>query len=67
MSDFALTPAAQADVLRIIDFLEGDNPAAILKVVDTLDNAKQLLAENPMVGHIRRDLAGDDVRLWPVF
>jgi hypothetical protein len=33
MSDFVLTPAAQADVLRIIDFLEGDNPSAILRVV----------------------------------
>jgi plasmid stabilization system protein ParE len=31
MSDFVLTPAAQADVLRIIDFLEGDNPSAILR------------------------------------
>ena len=27
----------------------------------------QLLAENPMIGHIRQDLAGDDVRFWPVF
>ncbi len=67
MSDFVLTPAAQADVLRIIDFLEGDNPSAILKVVDALDDAMQLLAENPMIGHIRRDLAGDDVRFWSVF
>jgi plasmid stabilization system protein ParE len=67
MSDFVLTPAAQADVLRIIDFLQGDNPSAILKVVDALDDAMQLLAENPMIGHIRRDLAGDDVRFWPVF
>ncbi len=66
MSDFVLTPAAQADVLRIIDFLEGDNPSAILKVVDAFDDAMQLLAENPMIGHIRRDLAGDDVRFWPV-
>ena len=39
MSDFVLTPAAQADLLRIIDFLEGDNPSAILKVVDALDEA----------------------------
>lgn len=67
MSDFVLTPAAQADVLRIIDFLEGDNPGAILKVVDALDEAMQLLADNPMIGHIRRDLAGDDVRFWSVF
>ena len=52
MSDFVLTPAAQADVSRIIDFLEGDNPSAILKVVDALDEAMQLLAENPMIGHI---------------
>ena len=67
MSDFVLTPAAQADVLRIIDFLEGDNPSAILKVVDALDEAMQLLAGNPMIGHMRRDLAGDDVRFWSVF
>ena len=49
MSDFVLTPAAQTDVLRIIDFLEGDNPSAILKVVDALDEAMQLLADNPMI------------------
>jgi plasmid stabilization system protein ParE len=67
VSDFVLTPAAQADVSRIIDFLEGDNPGAILKVVDALDEAMQLLAENPMIGHIQRDLAGDDVRFWSVF
>lgn len=66
MSDFVLTPAAQADVLRIIDFLEGENPSAILNVVDALDDAIQLLANNPTIGHIRPDLARDDVRFWPV-
>ena len=67
MSDFVLTPAAQADVLRIIDFLEGDNPSAILKVVDALDECHATPRRHPMIGHIRRDLAGDDVRFGPVF
>jgi plasmid stabilization system protein ParE len=27
----------------------------------------QLLADNPAIGHVRRDLTGDDVRFWSVF
>lgn len=39
MSDFVLTPAAEGDLLKILEYLEGDNPNAILKVVDALDDA----------------------------
>ena len=65
MSDFVLTPTAQADVLRIIAFLEGDNPSAILKVVDGLDDAMQLLADNPMIGRLINDEFGLN-RDWPM-
>ena len=67
MSRFVLTPAAEGDLLKIIEYLEGDNPNAILKVVDALDEAMQRLAENPGIGHVRPDLTGEDVRFWPVF
>ena len=67
MSEFVLTQAAKGDLLRILEYLEGDNPSAILKVVDALDDAMQLLAENPGIGHLRPDLTPQDVRFWSVF
>jgi plasmid stabilization system protein ParE len=56
VSDFVLTQAAKGDLLKILDYLEGDNPSAVLKVVDALDDAMQLLADNPGIGHLRPDL-----------
>ena len=67
MSRFVLTPAAEGDLLKIIEHLEGDNPNAVLKVVDALDEAMQRLADNPTIGHVRPDLTDQDVRFWPVF
>jgi plasmid stabilization system protein ParE len=67
VSDFVLTPAAKGDLLKILEYLEGDSPNAILKVVDALDDAMQLLADNPGVGHLRPDLTPQDVRFWSVF
>ena len=67
MSRFVLTPAAEGDLLKIIEYLEGDNPNAVLKVVDALDQAMQRLAENSAIGHVRPDLTNGDVRFWPVF
>lgn len=34
MSEFVLTPAAEGDLLKILEYLEGDNPNAILRVAD---------------------------------
>ena len=67
MSDFVLTQAAKGDLLKILDYLEGDNPSAVLKVVDALDDAMQLLADSPGIGHLRPDLTPQDVRFWSVF
>jgi plasmid stabilization system protein ParE len=59
--------AARGDLLKILEYLEGDNPSAVLKVVDALDNPMQLLADNPGIGHLRPDLTRRDVRFWSVF
>lgn len=67
MSDFVLTQAAKGDLLKILEYLEGDNPSAVLKVVDALDDAMQLLSDNPGIGHFRSDLTPPDVRFWSVF
>jgi plasmid stabilization system protein ParE len=67
MSEFVLTPAAEGDLLKIIEYLGGDNPSAVLRVVDALDEAMQRLADNPGIGHLRPDLTDQDVRFWSVF
>lgn len=67
MSEFVLTPAAEGDLVKIIAYLEGENPDAVLTVVDALDEAMQRLADNPGIGHARSDLTGEAVRFWPVF
>lgn len=67
MSPFVLTPAAEDDLLRILDHLEGESPTAVLRVIDALEKAFQLLADSPDIGHIRSDLTREAVRFWPVF
>jgi plasmid stabilization system protein ParE len=67
VSEFVLTQVAKADLLKILEYLDGDNPGAVLKVVDALDDAMQLLADNPGIGHRRPDLTPQDVRFWSVF
>ena len=66
MSNFVLTQAAKGDLRKILEYLEGDSPSALLKVVDALDDAMQLLADNPGIGHLRSDLTPQDVRFWSV-
>jgi toxin ParE1/3/4 len=67
MSKFVLTPTAEGDLLKILEYLEGDNPSSVLKVVDALDDAMQFLADSPGNGHLRSDLTHQDVRFWSVF
>jgi plasmid stabilization system protein ParE len=67
MSGFVLTPAAEGDLRKIVEYLEGDSPGAIMKVVEALDDAMRLLADNPGIGHLRSDLTHHAVRFWPVF
>jgi plasmid stabilization system protein ParE len=67
MRAFVLTPAAEGDLQHIVEYLEGDNPAAIVRVIDAIEAAMSLLADNPAIGHTRPDLTAQDVRFWPVF
>ena len=39
MSGFVLTPAAEGDLPKIVEYLEGDSPGAIMKVVEALDES----------------------------
>lgn len=67
MADFVLTPAAEGDIVGILDYIEQDNPSAAIRVREALLDAMRLLAEHPGIGHTRADLADEVVRFWPVF
>lgn len=62
MRAFVLTPAAEDDLSNIVEYLEGENRAAVLRVIDALDAAMSLLADNPGIGHLRPDLTTHDIR-----
>ena len=67
MSRFVLTPAAEDDIREILDYIERDNPSAVGRVRDGLRDGVRLIAERPVVGHIRTDLASEALRFWGVF
>ena len=67
MSQFVLTPAAEGDILDILDYIERENASAATRVFAALSEAMRLIAERPGIGHTRGDLADEAVRFWPVF
>ena len=48
-------PAAQGDLLSILDFIAQDNPSRALKFVDKLEEHIGLLEHNPRLGRIPRN------------
>jgi plasmid stabilization system protein ParE len=67
MSHYVLTPAAEGDILEIVNYIEGENPSAAVRVAEALREGMRLIAERPGIGHMRTDLADETVRFWPVF
>ncbi len=63
---YLLTPAARDDLVEIWFYIAGDNPDA----ADTLEGdffaTFQKLADNPQLGHYRRDLTDKAVRFFSV-
>ena len=67
MSRFVLTPAAEADLVEIWDFIAADNPAAASRVLDAFESAFDRFADFPESGHFREDLADTRHRFAMVY
>ncbi len=65
---YRLTPRARDGFRRIAFYLEENFGEAVAeRVIEELEKAFELLADNPSVGHRRDDLTDDlRVRFWPV-
>jgi plasmid stabilization system protein ParE len=66
VSRYRLTEDAERDLDEIVGFVALDSIAAARQVLHDLHGAMQRLAEMPRMGHVRRELAEDDVRFWVV-
>lgn len=65
---YKLTPRAQAGFQDIIDYVEREfGSRAAEEVLDRIAVAFELLAENPHIGHVRRDITDNAaIRFWSV-
>ncbi len=67
MKSFELTEVARTDLLDIWDDIRVDNIDAADKVIDRLHDAFVKLGRNPLMGHLREDLADQEHRFFPVY
>jgi len=57
MPEVIRSPEAQADAIEIWTYIAKDNPAAANRLIDRIDAKLRLLAEAPLIGTARPELA----------
>lgn len=62
----SVSPAAKADLDEIEEYIARDSVEAVERWINRLIDAFRLLATNPGLGHVRRDLTLAPVLFWPV-
>jgi plasmid stabilization system protein ParE len=67
MPEFFYSPAARQDLLEIWEFIAQDDLDAADRVEREIERAILRLADNPGLGHVRRDLTSKPVRFWVVY
>jgi len=67
VTDFRLTPVAEAEIADIVGYVTEHSGAARAEGLrrDFL-RAARMLASLPRLGHMRGDLMADEVLVWPV-
>lgn len=65
MRNYFLSPIAEQDIDDIVSYLGVENIDAALKLLDSVYEAMDRLALNPLIGHKREDLTHLPVRFWP--
>ena len=66
MSRYDLAEAARRDLFEIEDYISRDDPNASRRVVSTLFEAFDRIAEMPWIGRRRDDVKVDRYRFFPV-
>lgn len=66
MSGYVLSRLALQDLLEIWEYIAADNVDAADGVSSDLEQALNMLADNPLAGHLREDLVSQPLRFWLV-
>src|SRR5437660_10347306 len=67
MAEFFYSPETRRDLLEIWEFIaQGDLDKAD-RVEREIEQAITKLADNPKLGHLRRDLTTKPIRFWTVY
>lgn len=67
MSAFDLTETARKDLLEIWEYIGAENLDAADRVIHRLHDAFEKLSRNPLLGHLREDLASKSHRFLLVY
>lgn len=67
MAEHFYSPEARLDLLEIWEHIAQDNLDAADRVEQEIKQAVSMLARNPELGHLRRDLTSKPVRFWPIY
>lgn len=62
--NYFLSQVAEQDIDEIVTYLAKESAKSAMKLLDTLYEVMDKLAENPMLGHLREDLTDKPVRFW---
>ena len=66
MTRAVLTPAAERDILAIIEWVAAENPVAARGFRVALDRLAETIGEDPPIGALRPRLASPPIRFLPV-
>ena len=67
MAEYLYSPEARLDLLEIWEFIARDDVDAADRVEREIEQTLSMLARNPYLGHLRRDLTSKPVRFWPIY
>ena len=67
MADYFYSPEARLDLVGIWEYIARDNIDIADRVEREIQQAVSMLARNPELGHMRRDLTSKAVRFWPIY
>ncbi len=66
MTRAALSPAAERDILEIVEWIADENPAAARGLRTALDKVATTIGAHPRIGALRAHLASPPIRFLPI-
>ena len=66
MTRAVLSPAAERDILEIVEWIADENPVAARGLRTALDSLATTIGEHPRIGALKAYLASPPVRFLPV-